>query len=67
MTPQPCASDIHGPGDDECLGARCLVGPPRLPTPGTVCARHGERLHWGRCWECDAERDIAERDRNEHG
>lgn len=26
---QPCASDIHGPADDECLGARCITGLPR--------------------------------------
>lgn len=57
-----CASDVHGPGDDECLGARCIVGV--TPRRGAVCGRHGELLdNEGVCWECDAERQIAVRDR----
>lgn len=60
-----CASDVHGPGDDECLGARCIIGV--HVRRGAVCGRHGEPLdNDGACWECDAEREVQRRDLAEY-
>lgn len=60
-----CYSDIHGPGDDECYGDRCKVGPTRSLQQATRCARHGDYLSRGICWECEAEAEIQRRDRED--
>lgn len=70
MNRQRCASDIHGPYDDECLGSRCLVGLPARPSRPSICSRHGGPLDYNAgmrhpCWECAMEMDEADRDRAE--
>lgn len=57
---------VHGPGDDECLGDRCLTGE-RLARQRTlpICPHHGGPLDMDGCWECNMERDEAARDRED--
>lgn len=61
----PCL--VHGPGDDECLGPRCITGKAGW-SQASVCIRHGnphDAQFLRGCWECDMEAAIAKRDREE--
>lgn len=65
----PCM--VHGPGDDECLGDRCLTAERMARRPAAnVCRRHGNTYDAqfasaNGCWECHMERAIAARDEDE--
>lgn len=65
---QTCSGDVHGPGDDECLGARCVqaLNDRRRAASvryeqdhGRVCRRHGAPIDAQGCWECNMESDIS--------